>query len=125
MNIVSQGARCLAGHGDVDDADRLSLDPAMRWIVGGKAVGFFEGSIIDRRPCSPLDVPLSLLSERNRSLSSHPCRTDKRYQRSIRTTVGMRILYPVAHDTPPNGTPDNSAMSFFHVVKLLFVNLDR
>ena len=28
----------LAGYEDVDDADRLGRDPAMRWIVGGKAV---------------------------------------------------------------------------------------
>ncbi|MBM3515714.1 MAG: IS1380 family transposase [Alphaproteobacteria bacterium] len=28
----------LAGYEDVNDADRLSCDPAMRWIVGGKAV---------------------------------------------------------------------------------------
>ena len=28
----------LAGYDDVNDADRLGFDPAMRWIVGGKAV---------------------------------------------------------------------------------------
>src|SRR5919202_2122240 len=28
----------LAGYEDVNDADRLSYDPAMRWIVGGRAV---------------------------------------------------------------------------------------
>ncbi|MEX2127418.1 MAG: IS1380 family transposase [Xanthobacteraceae bacterium] len=28
----------LAGYEDVNDADRLSCDPAMRWIVGGRAV---------------------------------------------------------------------------------------
>ena len=28
----------LAGYDDVNDADRLGRDPAMRWIVGGKAV---------------------------------------------------------------------------------------
>ncbi len=28
----------LAGYEDVNDADRLGQDPAMRWIVGGKAV---------------------------------------------------------------------------------------
>jgi hypothetical protein len=27
----------LGGYDDVNDADRLSLDPVMRWIVGGKA----------------------------------------------------------------------------------------
>ncbi len=28
----------LGGDDDVNDADRLSLDPVMRWIVGGKAI---------------------------------------------------------------------------------------
>src|SRR4051795_4493937 len=28
----------LAGYGDVNDADRLAHDPAMRWVVGGAAV---------------------------------------------------------------------------------------
>src|ERR671926_288921 len=28
----------LAGYEDVNDADRLAHDPAMRWIVGGRAV---------------------------------------------------------------------------------------
>ena len=27
----------LAGYEDVNDAERLGRDPAMRWIVGGKA----------------------------------------------------------------------------------------
>ena len=28
----------LAGYEDVNDADRLGHDPAMRWVVGGRAV---------------------------------------------------------------------------------------
>ena len=28
----------LAGYEDVNDADRFGRDPAMHWIVGGKAV---------------------------------------------------------------------------------------
>jgi len=28
----------LAGYEDMNDADRLGRDPAMRWIVGGRAV---------------------------------------------------------------------------------------
>src|ERR687885_2354249 len=28
----------LAGYEDVNDADRLAHDPAMRWIIGGQAV---------------------------------------------------------------------------------------
>src|SRR5437773_5999556 len=28
----------LAGYEDVNDADRLGRDPAMRWVVGGRAV---------------------------------------------------------------------------------------
>ena len=29
---------CLAGYEDVNDADHLGRDPAMRWIVGGRAI---------------------------------------------------------------------------------------
>jgi hypothetical protein len=28
----------LAGYEDLNDADRLAHDPAMRWVVGGAAV---------------------------------------------------------------------------------------
>src|SRR3954454_16379550 len=28
----------LAGYEDVNDADRLGRDPAMRWVIGGRAV---------------------------------------------------------------------------------------
>ena len=44
----------LAGYDDVNDADRLGRDPAMRWIVGGKAVerarsiGQSDGAVRDR-----------------------------------------------------------------------------
>src|SRR4029453_17370840 len=34
----------LAGYEDVNDADRLGRDPAMRWIVGGRAVTAQGGS---------------------------------------------------------------------------------
>jgi len=30
--------KCLGSYEDVNDADRLGRDPAMRWIVGGGAV---------------------------------------------------------------------------------------
>jgi Transposase DDE domain group 1 len=30
--------RCLAGYEDVNDADRLCRDPAMRWVVGDRAI---------------------------------------------------------------------------------------
>ena len=34
----------LAGYEDVNDAERLRHDPAMRWIVGGKAAHGFAAS---------------------------------------------------------------------------------
>ena len=37
----------LAGYEDVNDSERLGRDPAMRWIVGGKAV---ERPGVNRRP---------------------------------------------------------------------------
>src|SRR5215212_2115810 len=35
----------LAGYEDVNDADRLAHDPAMRWIIGGRAVAQTAASI--------------------------------------------------------------------------------
>lgn len=50
----------LAGYEDVNDADRLGHDPAMRWIVGGRAVtkeaastsqmGRFETEVLTSKP---------------------------------------------------------------------------
>ena len=38
----------LSGYDDVNDADRLSLDPVMRWIVGGHAdLSVLSFSVID------------------------------------------------------------------------------
>jgi Transposase DDE domain group 1 len=36
--LPAVGLRRLAGYEDVNDAERLHHDPAMHWIVGGKAV---------------------------------------------------------------------------------------
>src|SRR5580658_267317 len=38
----------LAGYEDVNDAERLRHDPAMRWIVGGKAVSGCAASASQR-----------------------------------------------------------------------------
>jgi hypothetical protein len=35
----------LAGYDDVNDAERLRHDPAMRWIVGGKAALAAHGKV--------------------------------------------------------------------------------
>jgi hypothetical protein len=35
----------LAGYEDVNDAERLRHDPAMRWVVGGKAASGFAASV--------------------------------------------------------------------------------
>jgi hypothetical protein len=34
----------LAGYEDVNDAERLSRDPAMRWVVGDRAITGFAAS---------------------------------------------------------------------------------
>src|SRR4051794_7530504 len=39
----------LAGYEDVNDADRLAHDPALRWIVGGRAVTQYAASAASRR----------------------------------------------------------------------------
>lgn len=44
----------LAGYEDVNDAERLSRDPAMRWLVGGKAT--------DRAPHHPARWAVSRLN---------------------------------------------------------------
>src|SRR3954470_21381640 len=41
----------LAGYEDVNDADRLAHDPALRWVVGGAAV---TGQAASTRPDGPL-----------------------------------------------------------------------
>ena len=39
VSLLSQSVHGrLAGYEDVNDADRLRRDPAMRWIVGSKAI---------------------------------------------------------------------------------------
>ena len=55
----------LAGYEDVNDAERLRHDPAMRWIVGGKAaqgcaaspsqMGRFRASKEIETPLIPID----------------------------------------------------------------------
>jgi len=43
--------RALAGYEDVNDADRLCRDPAMRWVVGDWAI---EGAAASASQMSPL-----------------------------------------------------------------------
>ena len=38
IGLLRQSVYGLSGYEDVNDADRLGRDPAMRWIVGGRAV---------------------------------------------------------------------------------------
>ena len=40
----------LGGYEDVNDADRLGRDPAMRWVVGGRAVAKQAASTSGRVP---------------------------------------------------------------------------
>jgi hypothetical protein len=43
----------LAGYEDVNDADRLGRDPAMRWIVGGRVVTDHAASTSPQCPPGP------------------------------------------------------------------------
>jgi hypothetical protein len=47
----------LAGYGDVNDAERLRHDPAMRWIVGGKAA---QGRADYGKSATPTENQLSV-----------------------------------------------------------------
>ena len=56
----------LGGYDDVNDADRLGRDPAMRWIVGGKAIerqaastsqmGRFETELLAEEPTENVEA---------------------------------------------------------------------
>jgi hypothetical protein len=67
----------LAGYEDVNDADRLAHDPAMRWVVGGRAVvdqaasasqmGRFETEVLTQ------EANLNALAELCPGAGSRPC----------------------------------------------------
>src|SRR5262245_34000198 len=52
----------LAGYEDVNDADRLGRDPAMRWVVGGRAVTDHAASTsqMDRFETCAMTAPRNL-----------------------------------------------------------------
>src|ERR1700752_3721897 len=60
----------LAGYEDVNDAERLRRDPAMRWVVGDRAItgfaasasqmGRFETRLSAREPCRARRSPRSV-----------------------------------------------------------------
>lgn len=78
----------LAGYEDVNDADRFGHDPAMRWIVGGKAVerggastsqmGRFETELLatddDLATLADLSVGFTITSRRSTSCSTWTAR---------------------------------------------------
>jgi hypothetical protein len=75
----------LAGYEDVNDAHRLSRDPAMRWVVGGRAItgsaasasqmGRFETKWL---PSRPGDFHPEPLTDPDLILSHHPARVTAR-----------------------------------------------
>ena len=60
----------LGGYEDVNDADRLGCDPAMRWIVGGRAVTKLAASASAgfHNRCGPHEPQSQMLKN---SLSTH------------------------------------------------------
>ena len=74
----------LAGYEDVNDAERLSVDPAMRHVVGGRAaqadkeaastsgVGRFETETLDRAAQSPPSKELPWPATSYSSTTRHP-----------------------------------------------------
>ena len=74
----------LGGYDDVNDADRLSLDPVMRWIVGGHVRTAVTNYTTERNPQRESGIPLG----------------------GIRTgtlvgTVADRLSLPLAFHGPP------------------------
>ena len=68
----------LAGYDDVNDADRLSLDPVMRQVVGGRAVDAKAASASQMGQCRclwrllriSLAAPLNLFNRENIHISA-------------------------------------------------------
>ena len=50
----------LAGYDDINDADRLAHDPAMRWVVGGAAV---TGQAASTSQMGPFETEVMTLDE--------------------------------------------------------------
>jgi hypothetical protein len=72
----------LAGYEDVNDAERLRHDPAMRWIVGGKAAS------------DPAASPSQMGRFETRWLTARPCRSFRLPGRRAHA-----LIYPVLHET--------------------------
>lgn len=77
----------LAGYEDVNDAERLRHDPAMRWIVGGKAAQPRRARWAASKPDGsqhPKTCALSLISRIPRRIDDSAC--------SARGNAGGRAL---------------------------------
>ncbi len=61
----------LGGYDDVNDADRLSLDPVMRWIVGGHAV---EGQAASTSQMGRFETELLATDANVEALAEMSCR---------------------------------------------------
>src|SRR5215218_5466239 len=68
----------LAGYEDVNDADRLAHDPAMRWVVGDQA----------RNGTSGLDQPDGPLRDRGADPSGEPVRAQRPLRRGLARRAG-------------------------------------
>src|SRR6266446_4543648 len=69
----------LAGYEDVNDAERLCRDPAMRWVVGGRApMGQAASSRRDRRSVRVIATDPSPGRRSTRSLPRGDCTTHRR-----------------------------------------------
>ena len=103
----------LGGYDDVNDADRLSLDPVMRWIVGGHAVegqaastsqmGRFETELL------ATDANVEALAEMNGMWIDkvHDCQRRRKkgpLWRCKKGPLGVCELVPVVHGRAPRAT---------------------
>src|SRR4051794_4120606 len=94
----------LAGYEDVNDAERLAHDPALRWVVGGRAVtqtaastsqmGRFETEVLTQ------EVNLSALTDLSGRSS---IRNSSALRRCSRTIRGMPNNRSVTHHAPMSG----------------------
>src|SRR6516164_8225042 len=94
----------LAGYEDVNDADRLGRDPAMRWVVGGRAVTESAASTsqMGRFETSAMTTPSNLTALADLS----GCWIDRVHAQRARTTLVLDIDSSVS---PTYGAQEGSA----------------
>ena len=94
----------LGGYDDVNDADRLGRDPAMRWIVGGKAI---ERQAVFHQPDGTLRDGALATDENVEALANGRCGSTRVHDRNPPNTAiildgQQRTARPMARSSRGN-----------------------